>query len=155
MALFFSLFLLFSIENNTIQSQVYAALEGDDLEVINQVIQYIESAQSSTTMRAYKGALLMRKARMVKGNKDKLDTFKSGHELLEAAIAKEQQNIEFLFLRLIIQEHAPKFLKYNSDIGDDKSAIILHYKSLNDTLQKHILNYTTHSQVLKKTELIN
>ncbi len=73
---------------------------------------------------AYQGALYMKKADFVKGVKDKIKTFKKGAQILEDEIAKKPSNAEFRFLRLAVQEHAPRILKYNKNINEDKKAVI-------------------------------
>jgi hypothetical protein len=99
---------------------------------------------------AYEGALLMKKAGVIKGTaKEKLIFFKSGRSKLESAIAKNNNNIEYRFLRLIIQEHAPKIVKYRNDIEQDSRLIITNFKSLPQDLQQTIADYSKASKVLK------
>ena len=48
----------------------------------------------------------------------KLSYFNSGKADLEKAIKKEPKNIEFRYLRLLIQLNAPFFLNYNDQIDN-------------------------------------
>lgn len=100
---------------------------------------------------AYEGALEMRKAGTLSVPAKKLAIFKQGHKKLEAAIAADPNNLEYLFLRLIIQENAPKALGYNKNIKYDSDFIRANYKKLPSSLQQILLNYSTTSKALKGT----
>jgi hypothetical protein len=101
---------------------------------------------------AYEGALLMRKAGLLARPKDKLATFKSGYRLLESSLAKDS-DIEYHFLRLMIQEHAPKVVHYDKDQEKDSQDIIQSFKNLSPVLQKAILDYSKQSKLLHAKEL--
>ncbi|HEX2683287.1 MAG TPA: hypothetical protein VHL77_05120, partial [Ferruginibacter sp.] len=112
----FMLFLAFSAIAGTPKtvfdrSAFYSALAADDLESVNNQLAIVRSA-SINEKEAYEGALLMKKAGLVSKAKEKLSLFKAGRLKLEASIKKENGNAEFSFLRLIIQEHAPKAVNY-------------------------------------------
>jgi hypothetical protein len=49
--------------------------------------------------------------------------FKSGRSKLESAITKDKENTEYRFLRLIIQEHAPRIVKYRNELEKDSKWI--------------------------------
>ena len=83
----------------------------------------IASQSVSTTQQAYLGALQMKASNFEKTPAEKLALFKKGKELLEKSIKSEPSNAEFRFLRLIIQENAPKVLKYNQEIKTDAAFI--------------------------------
>ena len=136
-------------ETNLIdRSDIYTALSAEKLDLINAQIAAVKNS-SLPEKHAYEGALLMKKSGLVKGAKEKLSIFKEGRAKLEAAIAKDNDNIEYRFLRLIIQEHAPKVVKYRSDIETDIQLIRTNYKTLTDFLQKTIADYARHSKALK------
>jgi hypothetical protein len=97
---------------------------------------------------AYEGALLMRKAGLVKLPVERLKLFKKGRIELETAIADKNTNGEYRFLRLIIEEHAPKIVKYSKDIQADKVLIIKSYKSLPSAVQHAITDYSNTSAVI-------
>ena len=48
------------------------------------------------------------------------------------------ENVEYRFLRLPIQEHAPKIIKYQKDIQKDKEMIIREYKNLDKLMHNNI-----------------
>jgi len=154
--MFFNLLVLFSVFSVNGNSQkagfdksaFYSAMASDKLETINEQLSIIKSA-SVNEKEAYEGALLMKKAGLVSKAKEKLSLFKAGRLKLEAAIKKDNTNTEFVFLRLIIQEHAPKMVKYNSDIESDSLQIRTNYKSLSSVVQQAISDYSKKSKVLK------
>lgn len=156
MKMFFNLLLLFSIitvqgnsqKTGFDRSAFYNAMASDNLQEINTQLAII-STSSINEKEAYEGALLMKKAGLVTKAKEKLSLFKAGRLKLEASIKKNSNNTEFVFLRLIIQEHAPKMVKYNADIEKDSLQIRANYKSLPFVVQQAISDYSKKSKVLK------
>lgn len=98
---------------------------------------------------AYEGALLMKKAGLVSNLSNKLKFFKTGHKKLETAIKKEENNTEFRFLRLMIQENAPKIVNYHNDLQKDALFIRTNYKNMPPFIQQFIIEYSKKSKVLK------
>ena len=98
---------------------------------------------------AYGGALLMKKSGLVIKAKDKLNLFKSGRSKLESSISKEPGNIEYRFLRLIIQEHAPKIVKYRNELEEDSKLIRANFYSLSQFLQQQTTDDSKKSKILK------
>lgn len=129
------------------KSAFYSAMASNDLETVNTQLGIVKAA-SINEKEAYEGALLMKKAGMVNKVKEKLSLFKAGRSKLESSI-KKGGNAEFNFLRLIIQEHAPKALDYRKDIEIDVSAIRSNFKSLAPAVQQAINDYSKKSRVLK------
>lgn len=140
-----------------------------DLKVIRSA--YKEAAQDQTKVQAfsdqlatvtksdnvaliaYKGASITLVARQAETIKDKKDGFVAGVELIEFAIEKEPNAIEPRFVRLGIQENAPKILKYNSDIEEDKQFILKQYKYITSKdLKNHIKDYILQSKVFTTEE---
>ncbi len=126
----------------------YKALASYNMETINSQLAALKLA-NLTEKEAYEGTLLMKKAGLVTKASEKLSLFKAGRIKLEAAIKKDNENAEFSFLRLIIQEHAPKIVKYNTNIQTDVAAIRSNYKTLPPVVQQAIIDYTKKSKVLK------
>ena len=98
---------------------------------------------------AYEGALLMKKASVVKKAKEKLSLFKSGRIKLETAIHLDNDNVEYHFLRLMIQEHAPKITKYHGQIKEDGQYIRENFKKLPEVVQKVVIDYSKTSKTLQ------
>ncbi len=130
------------------RSAFYSAMASDNLEEINAELNIVKGA-SFGEKNAYEGALLMKKAGLVAKAKDKLSLFKSGRSKLEASIKKESSNTEFYFLRLIIQEHAPKAVNYRNDLENDSLLIRTNFKTLPQVVQQAIIDYSKKSKILK------
>jgi hypothetical protein len=131
------------------RSAYYKVMEAGKIESIDQQIKIIETT-GGINPDAYTGALLMRKAGMVKGLSKKLNTFKKGHNKLEAAIKTDNSNAEFRFLRLIIQETAPKMLGYHTDIDEDAKIIQSSFVNLSPEVKNAVLNYRKRSKALQE-----
>lgn len=160
MRILFNLLLLFSAltvragfeKSGFDKSAFYSAMASDNIQAIDLQLDIIKSA-SFAEKEGYEGALLMKKAGLVTKAKEKLSLFKAGRTKLEASIKKDNTNTEFVFLRLIIQEHAPKMVKYNDDIEADSQQIKKNLKSLSPVVQKAISDYSKNSKVLKSLQL--
>jgi hypothetical protein len=131
----------------------YKALSGGEEASIDNMLEKLEHEKASSRVNAYKGALIMKKAGYVKGVGGKVKTFKKGAHLLEDEIKGYPSNTEFRFLRLTVQEHAPKILKYNKELDDDKQAIIAGYSKLDPDLKEVITGYVKDSEILKQSDL--
>jgi hypothetical protein len=124
----------------------YDAMASGDLTAIDKELDVVKGKDG------YEGALLMRKAGLVKKPKEKLALFKAGRIKLETALLADNENTEFHFLRLAIEEHAPKIVKYRKDIEKDKDLVIKNFKNLSPAVQHAILDYCKNSKVLHKEE---
>jgi hypothetical protein len=125
----------------------YAVMDTGDVTALNNQIEIVK-ASSLSNKEGYEGALLMRKAGKVRGPKKKLGFFKEGRIKLETAILADTDNTEFRFLRLAIEENAPKIVKYRNDIEKDKLVIQKNFKTLPQSVQHAIINYCKKSKVL-------
>jgi hypothetical protein len=159
-SVFFTLFLLASgsaIQAGTLFQTIdkagfYSALASGRLEAIDSELSVV-TASATREKEAYEGALLMRKAGLLSRAKQKLSTFRSGAIKLESCLAKDSGNVEYHFLRLIIQEHAPKVVHYDKDREKDSQLIIRSFPTLSPMLKQAIRNYSTHSKLLHEREL--
>lgn len=125
----------------------YAAMAGNDLNKINTVLADM-TMNATVADLAFEGALMMKKAGLLSKPKEKLHTFKAGRQKLEAAILNDPDNIEYRFLRLMIQENAPKIVKYKNDIENDNRLIRNSFKKLSPVIQQAIKDYSKKSKVL-------
>lgn len=130
----------------------YAAMSSGNIDEVNNELEVI-IASSTPNKEGYEGALLMRKAGLVKRPAEKLKHFKAGRIKFETALLNDKDNPEFRFLRFAIQEHAPKIVKYNKDLEADKQFILKEYKNLPPVVQQAILGYTKNSKILKAQDL--
>lgn len=131
---------------------LYSAMASGKLGEINAELSVVQ-ASTVKEKDAYEGALLMRKAGLLSRPKEKLATFKSGYVKLEGAMARDSTDIEYRFLRLMIQEHAPRVVHYNKDQQKDSREIIRSFPTLSPVLQKAILNYCPYSKLLHEKAL--
>ncbi|HVW96869.1 MAG TPA: hypothetical protein VHA56_12945 [Mucilaginibacter sp.] len=129
----------------------YAVMDSGDLDAIDKQIDIL-SASSLNNKGGYEGALLMRKAGKVLIPAQKLKYFKSGRIKLETALQADNDNAEFHFLRLTIEEHAPKIVRYHSDIENDKAIVQKKFKGLPETVQRAIIDYCRNSKVLHQED---
>jgi len=158
--LVFLLFLLTSVgfakAGNLLQkfekSTFYQVMASGKLDDVNDELTAIAGAPAGDR-DAYEGVLLMRKAGLLSKPKDKLQNFKNGRIKFQTAFMADSNNTEFRFLRLGIQEHAPKIVKYHSDINADKAYIKEHFKSLSPVVQHAVLDYSKTSKVLHPEDL--
>jgi len=97
---------------------------------------------------AYKGAVMALSAKFTKDNVERKSLFKNGILLLEYSVSQKPENIEIRCLRLSIQENSPKFLKYKSNISEDRTFILNHYQKTNSQVVKDFVK----SFVLQSTE---
>ena len=134
------------------KTDFYSVMASGRLREINQELALIASS-SIKEKEAYEGALLMRKAALPIPPHEKLASFKTGYHKLESALAKDSSNGEYHFLRLIIQEHVPKFVHYDKDRTTDSQDVYRSFRNLPPAVQKAILDYCRHSKLLHPKEL--
>jgi len=130
------------------KSAFYAALASSSVKTIDAQIRQIETTASAADRQAYTGALEMRKAGLLTIPAKKLSTFKQGHKKLEAAIAAHPADAEYRFLRLMIQENAPKNLGYSKNISEDSKIIKAKFPSLPSETRQSIKTYSKRSRSL-------
>ncbi|MBV9963412.1 MAG: hypothetical protein JO072_14295 [Parafilimonas sp.] len=129
----------------------YQILKSGGIKEIDNEISLINSS-GLKNKDAFIGALQMKKADLLKVPKEKLKTFKEGATKLETVLRSDTSNVEFRFLRLIIQEHAPKVTKYNKNIAEDAAFIKTNYKKLSTDVQKILIDYSQTSKAIKPTD---
>lgn len=130
------------------RKEIFSAISGTNTTKIEAEIDKLNKLSKSDEVDAFKGALLMKWSSFQKTPKDKLAKFNEGKKLLESAIQKHSANTEYRFLRLLIQENAPKQLKYNSDIQEDAAKILSSYSELKQVTKDAVLSYAKKSAYL-------
>ena len=128
----------------------YAAMMSGNLDDVEQELALINDSD-----QGYTGALLIRKASLVKKVKEKLKLFRAGKAKLEAAIANQPENTEYHFLRLSIQENAPKIAGYKFSLKADKDFVTKHFSQLPLVVQRAVREYCKRSKLLKPADLIS
>ena len=91
----------------------------------------------------------MKASQFQKTAKDKLNLFNAGKKMLESEIKSNDGNVEYRFLRLLIQENAPKQLKYNGNMDEDVTAIVTGYSKLKESTKTALESYAKKSSSLK------
>jgi hypothetical protein len=130
----------------------YKIMDKGDVKAVEDELALLKSCEVKGKM-GYTGALLMKEADLVKRPKRKLDLFIAGRKLMETALLADFENTEFHFLRLTVEEHAPKIVRYHSDIERDKAFIISKFKDQSPVVQRAILDYCKQSKVLHAEDL--
>ena len=136
------------------RNAVYSALKGSSIELLNEAVDSLLKTDTSSINNGYLGALYMKRSLFIHSVKQKMDSFKMGKELLETEITKSPNNVEFRFLRLIIQENAPPIVKYNKNIKEDGEFIYNNFGKIDKALQDEIIRFSAHSLHLEKELLI-
>ena len=129
--------------------QVRGFYEVLDTSTLSETDAMINDLGSSDTALAYKGALMMRRAEYLSGSFNKLNSFKEGKVLLEKAITSNPQNVEFRFIRLMIQENVPWILGYSGEVDEDAEMIVSGYQKQRDDLKLVMKGYASESDALK------
>ena len=136
------------VETGIRSAEFYEVLSSSSLEKVEDMLSKLNDNPSESKMRMYKGALIAKRAEFVKEVKQKIKYCREGIALIEAEIKDHPSNTEYRFIRLTIQEHAPKLLNYNNKLLEDKQKIIDGYSSLSAVLKKAIREYAIESKVL-------
>jgi len=126
----------------------YKAMEENEKELVNTQLEELKTAPEELR-QAFIGAMMMKRASFVAAAGVKLRYFREGHKMLESAIKKDPDNVEYRFLRLMIQEHTPPVVGYRGDIQKDSEFIRKSYKSLSPEIQQFIADYNKKSKFLK------
>ena len=134
------------------RKEYYHILKEGDLAGIDRELAVV-AAIGGNAGQSYSGTLLMRKAGLLKVPGEKLRSFKGGRIRLEMAIRADTANVENRFLRLIIQEHAPKIVKYRGQLIADRELIRQHFARLPADLRDAIRDYSETSAVLHPADL--
>lgn len=157
--LIFISFVLFSIVGHAAgkwqgfdKAGYYTVMASGNITAVDSVLSILQQV-SLKEKEGYEGALLMRKAGLLRRPKEKLSVFRSGARKLEMALAKDSSNGEYHFLRLIIQENAPGVVHYNKAVEKDRQFVYRSFKFLPAVVQKAILDYSKHSKTLRAKEL--
>lgn len=119
--------------------EIYPAAHNDE-RAASELLRLTAGADTTVaTQRAYRGAALMIAAQFAKGVGGKLQLFNEGKDLMAGAAEAAPESVEVRFLRMTVQENAPAFLLYKSDIQQDKDFILGHFPAVKDAGLKHMI----------------
>ncbi len=150
------LFLALAGGGNIDRDQFYTVFKSDSKDNISELIEHYENTDlSGSLLNVYKGALLIKKSSYLNSVSERIEYFSHGKELIEKEIADFPENIEYRFIRLILQEQTPPILRYKSEIPEDKNTIMNSLNSIDEALKKRIINYSSNSNILDYNELKN
>lgn len=134
----FSLVFITSPKLSEVRSSYAMAIDSEEkTKLLHRELEAVTESDMAI-LRAYKGAVSTMMAKYTRKKGEKLDFFKSGVALMEAAIAEDSSNIEMRTIRLGIQENAPKFLRYHKNKEEDKLYIIDNFSKIQ---QKEIKSF--------------
>ncbi len=137
------------------ESYKVAAQDKAHLETFYNMMEPVTKSDN-VALVAYKGAALALQAKYAKTIKEKKEGFINGVGYLEFAIEKEPNAIEPRFVRLGIQENAPKILKYRNDIEEDKAFLLKQFEYIDSkNLRAHIKDYILQSKLFTEEEKKN
>src|SRR5579872_2299715 len=83
------------------KAEFYSVMKSGDIAAVENEIAMLSDAPAKEK-DGYEGALLMKKAGLMKKPKDRLKFFKEGRIKMETALMADNENTEFHFLRLAI-----------------------------------------------------
>lgn len=143
------LFILAIAASTFSKADFFYVLSNGTLIEIEALEKKVSSSKQDLTQQAYLGTVQMKLSEFGKTPGEKLKQFKVGKNLLETSIQTDPNNVELRFLRIIIQENAPKMLKYNSEISEDAAFIKKNYDKLTKEVKTAVTNYSKKSTHLK------
>lgn len=115
----------------------------DSKQTAQNLLTVLEKQEQSAFVIGYAGATKMIMAKHVFNPFTKLNYFNTGKKMLNRAIAKDNDNIELVFLRYATQVSAPSILGYNNHIETDKKQILagLNNDKVDEQLAKTIISF--------------
>lgn len=148
--LFGSLAYLLILSINLKEIRKMYPLAIDDPSVTNELYKNLSNVSEADNiiLYGYKGAILTLKAKHAKSIKEKKEFFKTGVDIIEYTLTSNPNNIELRFIRLSVQENAPKIVKYNTKIEEDKNYILNNHGKLNNHSVKTLITDYIHTSKL-------
>src|SRR5690606_36012592 len=104
----------------------YAKFASDKSLCAEMIAELQDTKKQSPVHLAYLGSLQAIWANHVFSPIAKLNTFREGKQHIEQAIKSEPDLVELRFIRLSVQQNAPAFLGYKSNIREDTQFIMDH-----------------------------
>ncbi|MGY8988425.1 MAG: hypothetical protein ACKVG7_07690 [Flavobacteriales bacterium] len=135
------------------KTEFYSYFKSNDKKSIAVGIKFISNMPDSNIKNAYLGTLIIKSAQYSKLVSDKLKIFKKGKSLLDNAIKEDPSNIEFRFLRFVLQESCPALLHYKTNLKEDKLLICEKHNTLELTVKNEINSYCIDSALLSIEDL--
>lgn len=131
------------------KAEFFKTLETGEQSAVIALEKKLATVTVNEDQQAYYGTIMMKSAEYQKAAGDKLKKFKEGKTLLEGVIQSNPNNVEYRFLRLMIQENAPKILKYTANIKEDAAFIKSNQGKASKEVKTAMVNYAGVSANLK------
>lgn len=128
----------------------YSAISVDDEAVLKKERDKLMKLSDSDDKRAFLATIIMKESQFMPTVMGKWDKFNLGKNALEKEIKTNPNNAEFRFLRLLIQENAPKIVRYSGQVSQDAQFIAKNLSSLHAVTKKTIQSYAKKSPALTK-----
>jgi hypothetical protein len=119
----------------------FNAMAGNSVLAMEQQLKALKNL-STPEKEAFEGAMQMRRSATIAVPAKRLSLFRQGHRKLETAIGRSPENAEYRFLRLMVQENAPRSLGYNKNIDEDSRFIKDHFRSMPAVTRQHVTAYS-------------
>ncbi|HLW07776.1 MAG TPA: hypothetical protein VKY45_09430 [Marinilabiliaceae bacterium] len=126
----------------------YDVFKGGSMDSVDALLSVYEEMEPVGEELIFKGALYVKKAGFLNNLGQKIELFKKGREIVEKKIEEQPENVEFRFVRLIIQEKVPAILRYNSNKAEDAEMVIKGVNQLEKEVQEAIFDYSKNSSSL-------
>lgn len=109
--------------------------------------------ESAPVLICYKGVSEMLAAKYTLSPITKLNKFRKGKRLIEAAIKLDPRQLESRFLRFSIQTNLPGFLSYDGAIAEDKEMLLKQVAHISDKdLKNKVIRYLSSSKYCTEEE---
>ncbi|MGO3108405.1 MAG: hypothetical protein ACTJHT_01475 [Sphingobacterium sp.] len=145
MVILYMFFGSLAVELPTIRAYFVLAKDSQSIteKLYNELAAY---SQNDPVVLAYKGASQILKARLLKDRSAKKALVVQGIQLLERSVEAAPEEVEIRLVRLAIQEHAPKILKYNGHMAEDKRMILANFATQPTVVRTIISQYAAQSK---------
>lgn len=126
--------------------EVFKCESIDSVDNLLRIYEEIENPEAEVIL--FKGALYIKKSGFLKSLNEKLELFKIGREIVEKKIEEQPDNVEFRFVRLIIQDKVPAILRYHKNKEEDAEMVVKGISLLEKSVQEAIFDYAENSPSL-------
>lgn len=140
----------FSLNAKSIDKKhFYEVFKGESIVSIESLLSVYEKIKNpEAEVLLYKGALYVKKSGFLKNANEKIEFFKKGREIIEKKIIEQPDNVEFRFVRLIVQEEVPTILRYYTNKEEDAKIVIEGTSRLEKVVQDAIFDYSKKTSYL-------
>ena len=84
-----------AINSKVDTTNYYSTLSSNSETEINKILKLLETEENTLTNKAYRGALIAKKADFANFPSEKLKLFRIGVDLIELAVKEKPENVEF------------------------------------------------------------